>query len=142
MTLETKQRLFLGLAAAGLTPIALSYGLRPDLTLPWLFGVDAAGINTRHIFRAVMGLYLALAVFWCFGALRPNLRLPALWSLVIFMLGLALGRALSLAVDGMPHPLLTIYMLLEVGFAAIGALLIRQSGALSGAAPANPSPPR
>ena len=41
------------------------------------------------------------------------------------MLGLASGRVLSLVVDGMPHPLLIAYMLLEFGFGAIGVMLIR-----------------
>ncbi|MFB3132280.1 MAG: DUF4345 family protein [Rhodothermales bacterium] len=43
------------------------------------------------------------------------------------MTGLALGRLLSLLVDGIPSLLLIIYLLLEVSFAAIGVYLLRQS---------------
>jgi len=42
------------------------------------------------------------------------------------MLGLAAGRVLSLLIDGMPHPLLVVYLVLELGFGFAGALLIRR----------------
>ena len=121
------QRIFLLITAVGLTPIALSYGLMPETSLPWLFGIDANAVNTRHIFRAIMGLYLALVVFWLSGALSPSLQVPALWSLVVFMIGLGLGRLVSLLLDGWPHPLLFGYMMLELAFAVIGWLLLRRA---------------
>ncbi|MCC4820468.1 DUF4345 domain-containing protein, partial [Vibrio lentus] len=83
------QSIFLFVAVLGLTPIALSYGYAPAISLDYLFGIDASPINVTHIFRAVMGLYLALALFWIVGALLKKYRLPALYSLVVFMLGLA-----------------------------------------------------
>ena len=70
-----------------------------------------------------MGLYLALVGFWVAGARRASLTLPALWSLTVFMLGLAAGRAVSIAIDGMPHPLLTMYLVLELGFGSVGFYL-------------------
>ncbi|MCP4306860.1 MAG: DUF4345 domain-containing protein [bacterium] len=115
------------IAAVGLTPIALSYGLMPKMSLPWLFGINADAVNTRQIFRAIMGLYLALVAFWLIGALSPSLQVPALWSLVVFMIGLALGRLVSLLLDGWPHPLLFIYMILELAFALIGWLLLHRA---------------
>ena len=78
--------IFLVFTALGLTPIALSYGLAPGVSLPFLFDLDASETNARHIFRAIMGLYLALVVFWMVGARQAHLRVPALWSLVVFML--------------------------------------------------------
>lgn len=121
----TRQTIFLIVAAVGLTPIALSYGLVPDVSLQMLFGIDASDTNTRHIFRAVMGLYLALVIFWVAGARNEALRVPALWSLVVFMFGLAAGRAASLVVDGFPHPLLFVYLVLEVLFGFVGLRLLR-----------------
>ncbi len=123
------QRLFLVVTAVGLIPIALSYGLMPQTSLPWLFGLNADAVNVRHIFRAIMGLYLALVVFWLSGALKPSLRIPALWSLVVFMAGMGIGRFASLLLDGWPHPLLFIYMLLEFVFAIVGGLLLRRPSA-------------
>ncbi|MFH0270711.1 DUF4345 domain-containing protein [Vibrio jasicida] len=120
------QSIFLLLAAAGLTPIALSYGFSPVDSLSFLFGIDASSVNVSHIFRAVMGLYLALAMFWVMGAMSIKYRLPALYSLVIFMWGLAMGRLLSLLVDGMPHWLLVVYLFLEFGFGLVGLKMIRK----------------
>lgn len=120
------QSIFLLLAAAGLTPIALSYGFSPVDSLSFLFGIDASSVNVSHIFRAVMGLYLALAMFWVMGAMSAKYRLPALYSLVIFMWGLAMGRLLSLLVDGMPHWLLVVYLFLEFGFGLVGLKMIKK----------------
>lgn len=119
------QSIFLIVAALGLTPIALSYGYAPIVSLDYLFAIDATPVNVSHIFRAVMGLYLALVLFWLSGAMIQKYRLPALYSLVIFMLGLAAGRVLSLVVDGIPHWLLIVYLVLEVGFGMVGIKMIR-----------------
>ena len=121
---------FLLAAALGLTPIALSYGVAPGASLSWLFDVPVEGTNATHIFRAIMGLYLFLAAFWVAGAINAHLTRPALWSLVIFMLGLASGRLLSLVVDGIPSAMLILYLVLELIFGLLGLALLRKSGAL------------
>jgi hypothetical protein len=43
------------------------------------------------------------------------------------MLGLAAGRVASLVIDGMPHPLLLVFLVLELVFGFIGYYLIRRS---------------
>ncbi|MEH6586110.1 MAG: DUF4345 domain-containing protein [Halioglobus sp.] len=121
----TRESIFLLLAAVGLIPVALSYGFMPQESMAYLFGIDASSVNSSHIFRAVMGLYLAMVVFWITGARLHSLRLPALWSLAVFMLGLAAGRALSIVIDGMPHPLLLVYLLLELGIGFIALYLAK-----------------
>jgi len=118
---------FLLLVAVGLVPIALGYGLVPSKSLEYLFAVSVQNVNGAHIFRAVMGLYLALALFWVMGAYKAHLRQAALYSLVVFMFGLAAGRLLSLAVDGVPHWLLLVYLALELGFGVIGMQLLKRS---------------
>ena len=115
-----KESLFLVVAAMGLTPVALAYGLVPEVTVPLLYKVDVETVNITHILRAIMGLYLAMIVFWLLGAAKPALRFAALCSIVVFMGGLAVGRAASLLLDGMPEPLLFTYMVLEIGFALAG----------------------
>ena len=126
---ERFRSVFLVVTAMGLTPIALLYGIAPEKTLPWLFGIDVSGVDTRHIFKAFMGLYLALVAFWIAGALRPKLRLPALWSLFIFMVGLAGGRILSLLIDGQPSGLLMFYLGLEIIFGAVAWWLLLDESA-------------
>lgn len=115
----SKQSIFLLVAAVGLTPVALAYGLVPAITVPMLYAVEVDSVSLTHILRAVMGLYFAMIVFWILGATRESLRFPALCSVVVFMAGLAGGRALSLLLDGIPSPLLVVYLVLEIGFALV-----------------------
>jgi hypothetical protein len=121
------RQMFLLVAAIGLLPIALSYGLIPQKSLSYLFDITVSAPNSIHIFRAVMGLYLALIIFWLIGAFRVQVRQAALYSLIVFMFGLAAGRILSLIIDGMPHWLLAVYLVLELVFAVLGILLIKKS---------------
>jgi hypothetical protein len=74
-----------------------------------------------------MGLYLALVIFWVIGAFKVQLRQAALYSLVVFMFGLAAGRILSIIVDGVPNWLLIVYTILELSFGTIGLLLVKKS---------------
>ncbi|MEO1471880.1 MAG: DUF4345 domain-containing protein [Pseudomonadota bacterium] len=124
MSRDDMRRYFLILIAVCIAPIALSYGMNPEVSLPWLLGIDASDPNLRNIFRAVMGLYLALVALWIAGALRSDLRLPALYSLFAFVTGIALGRIVSVVVDGWPHPLLLFYLVSEIGLALISGWLI------------------
>lgn len=121
------QRLLLLAMAVGLVPVALSYGMRPEQSLPWLYGIDAADVGTRHVFRAVTGLYFGFIAFWAAGALIPALRMPALWSLFVFTLGVGLGRLLSLLIDGWPGALLFLYMPIEFALAAASVWLIAKA---------------
>jgi hypothetical protein len=117
---------FLVLSAIGLVPIALGYGIAPQRSLEYLFEVSVQNVNGKHIFRAIMSLYLALAAFWIVGAYKAHLRQAALYSLVVFMLGLAAGRLLSLVVDGLPHWLLLAYFALELGIGLVGLQLLKR----------------
>jgi hypothetical protein len=114
------------LNAVGLTPVALSYGVVPSASMQWLFDIDASSVNMSHVFRAIAGLYLGFVCFWIIGVLNAGLRSAALWSLVIFMLGLGIGRLASIVIDGWPHLLLVLYMVLEFVMAALGLYLLRR----------------
>ena len=121
------QKILLLFVAIGLIPIALSYGLIPEKSLNYLFDIPVSEINLIHILRAVMGLYLALILFWFIGAFKIQLRQVALYSLVVFMFGLAAGRILSLIFDGIPNWLLLVYLALELSFGILGLVLIKKS---------------
>jgi hypothetical protein len=125
MTLEKSQKTLLLIAAVGLIPIALGYGFMPEKTLTPLYGFEADNINLKHIMRAVMGLYFGQIVIWFLGATKDEFRRPAMYCLVVFMLGLAGGRIISLLVDGISHWLLIVYLFLEVTIGLIGLRLIR-----------------
>lgn len=125
MTNERIQKLLLLLTGIGLIPIALGYGFMPEKTLTPLFGFAVDSLNLKHIFRAIMGLYFAQVFMWFLGVAKPAYRRPAVFCLVVFTLGIAAGRILSLAVDGIPHWLLIVYLLLElvIGFTGLVTLL-------------------
>jgi len=121
------RQVFLIITAIGLFPIALSYGLVPQKSLKYLFDISVSDTNTIHIFRAVMCLYLALISFWIIGVLKVQFRQAALYSLIVFMLGLAAGRILSIIIDGIPHWILNVYLILEISFGTLGILLVKKS---------------
>lgn len=121
------RQIYLLICAAGIVPIALSYGLLPQKSLAFLFGLEVPDPNGVHIFRAVMGLYLGLAVFWLAGYYRPAIRQAAIWSAVVFMLGLAGGRILSLLIDGPANGLLHLYLALEIVFGIAGVVMLTRS---------------
>ncbi len=118
-------RLVLLLAAVGLVPIALSYGLMPGSSIPVLLAFPVEGTNQTHVFRAIMGLYLANALFWLAAASKPELQRPALWVLFLFMSGLAVGRILSILIDGVPNGILLFFLAAEIAFAALAAVSLK-----------------
>ncbi|MCD4729827.1 MAG: DUF4345 domain-containing protein [Bacteroidales bacterium] len=120
------QKVLLLISAIGLIPIALSYGLVPEKTLTPLFGFSVDNMNLTHIMRAVMGLYFGQIVFWFIGAFNPKLRRPAMYVLVVFMLGLAFGRFLSIILDGIPHWLLIVYLGLELTIGLTGLFILKK----------------
>lgn len=122
-----KEKLLLLVAAVGLLPIALSYGLSPSQSLSMMFNFDASSLELTHIFRAVMGLYLMTAAYWVFGAFNSNHTVSAIRNLVIFMLGLAFGRILSIAIDGNPNYILWLYLILEMGFGVVGIIVLKKN---------------
>jgi len=124
MTNDRLQKIVLAVAAIGLVPIALGYGFMPEKTLTPLYGFDVDNVNLKHIMRAIMGLYFGQVIIWLLGFSNPNLRRPAMYCLVVFMLGLAGGRILSLIVDGMPRWLLVVYLILELIIGLFGSKLI------------------
>ena len=121
------QKALLIFVSIGLVPIALSYGLMPQRSLDFLFGISVSSMNLEHILRAVMGLYLAMIVLWIVGVLNSNYRNPALISMIVFMYGLAAGRLISLIIDGIPHWLLMAYLALELLFGTLALLLLRKN---------------
>jgi Domain of unknown function (DUF4345) len=116
-------RFYLLFSAAGLTVVALSYGIAPAQVLPAMLDLSVEGTDLTHIFRALTGLYLGMVILWVCGAFRPGLLLPAVIAEVTFMFGLTLGRMISMVVDGMPSPLLALYAILELGMGLWGVLI-------------------
>jgi len=112
-------RLYLLLVVILIVPIALSYGLDPQSILPKVLDITVAGTDQTHILRAMMCLYLGAAVFWAIAAFTPAWQRTAVIWAVFFATSLAVGRAISLIVDGPASLLLDVYLVVEV----LGGLL-------------------
>jgi len=100
--------------------IALLYGVSPE----WFYGtflVDSIppNVDQSHILRAVMMLYIALGLFWLWSAFSDKYRDAGVMVLCIFCGGLVVGRILSVAVDGVPSPILLLYIAMELGMVPI-----------------------
>ena len=121
----TKESFFLLFISAGVFPAALGYGLSPQEYLPVLYGIEITSNNLSNVFRAVMGLYVGFVLLWISGAFNKSLTIPALWCMFVFMLGIGLGRALSLILDGMPDMIFVFFMIFEFLAAAISFYLLR-----------------
>ena len=119
-------RFYLLFSAAGLVVIALSYGVAPAEILPKLLDVTVDGTDLTHIFRAIMGLYMGMIVLWVLGAFQANLTGAAVIAEIVFMIGLFLGRVLSIIVDGVPSILLVLYAILEITMGLWGVLVLKK----------------
>ena len=121
----TKESYFLLFISLGVFPAALGYGLNPKEFLPFLYGIEVADNNLSNIFRAVMGLYIGCILLWVLGAFNKSLTVPALWCMFVFMLGIGLGRGLSLILDGMPDTIFVFFMIFEFIAAGITFYLLK-----------------
>ena len=119
-------RSYLLFSAIGLSAVALSYGIAPGYVLPKLMDLTVDGTDLTHIFRAIMGLYLGMIVLWLVGAFRSDFTRAAVISEIFFMFGLASGRLLSIAVDGMPSIPLILYAVVEIALGIWGVVVLRQ----------------
>ena len=121
-----KESFFLVFVSIGVFFASLGYGFLPSLTMPFLYDIEVTNTNLLNILRAISGLYIALVTFWILGAYNSNLQLPALWSLTIFMTGIALGRVVSILIDGMPSPIFIFYLFIEIISGLIGYALLKE----------------
>ena len=124
-----KESIFLVIVAIGLIPLGITYGAHPSyslLPISFLDEVEINSIDQANIFSGIMGLYITMAIFWILGAFYKSLTIPALWSLIIFMTGIGAGRAISLLTDGMPSSPYVLFLLLEIVFASIGFMFVKQ----------------
>ena len=71
------------------------------------------------------GLYLLIAISWVYASFKEKLIKPAIWSIILFMLGFAIMRLLKIASDGVPDLFYLIIFFLEISTAFIGFWLLK-----------------
>lgn len=79
-------------------PVAFVYGFKPELSFDMLLETT----DEHNFYKAIMGLYLGFSALWLFGLFKTTYFKTAIITNLIFMLGLGLGRLLSLITDGVP----------------------------------------
>jgi hypothetical protein len=118
--LATVKNLHLIVSVILIIPIALVYGLYPNVCMPILFNFKVETINLTSVFRAMMGLYIGVSIIWVVGIAKPKFWFSATLTNIFFMGGLSLGRLLSLAWDGVPSIYFLIGLALELTLACWG----------------------
>ncbi len=111
-------------AAVGVGAIGLGYLGLPGVVLG-IYGVALQSVSEAAIVRSAYGgVFVAFAVLFELGARHRAYQRPALVALTVFMSGFALGRIVSLAVDGVPHPILVAILFVEIASASAAARLL------------------
>lgn len=79
-------------------PAAFIYGFKPELIL----NISLVSVDENNFNKGVMGVYLGFSILWLLGIFKKGYLKTAQISNIIFMMGLAFGRILSMLTDGLP----------------------------------------
>jgi Domain of unknown function (DUF4345) len=123
MTNQLLQHLHLYISIPVVIGVALVYGFQPQM----LFDIQPNSVDEHNVYKAVMGIYLAFAFFWWYGVVHNLYWKAATLSNVLFMLGLALGRLVSFAIDGIPSNVLFVGFFGELVLAVYGMYQLKKS---------------
>ena len=112
-------------ASAGVGIVGVGYLFSPEFMYS-LYDIEILSVNELSMVRSVFGgLFIAFSILFLVGVIFNDLLILSLMGLVTFMSGLALGRVVSIVIDGVPEALLLGLLLLEVSYSLLGAYLLR-----------------
>lgn len=95
-----KKNIHLLLSVAIVIPVAIVYGT-PSILSEQL-DIQVNTIDLSNMLKAVMCLYIGIAFVWIIGICKSSYWKVATQLNILFMLSLAVGRMLSMVIDGMP----------------------------------------
>ena len=113
------KNLHLIISAILIVAIAFAYGIAPGTLLPALFDFRVETTDLHNIFRSIMFLYIGMVIIWVAGIFKPRYWEAATIVNIVFMSGLAIGRLVSFAADGIPSTTLLIGFFVEASLAAL-----------------------
>ena len=117
--METYRATVLALAGLGFLGFGLWFLVDPIGPLAAI-GITATGAPAATEFRAFYGgLEVGLAALLLAAAAKPTWRVPGLWLVLATNGGIAAGRLIGVAVDGVWVPFFTYALVWELGFAAL-----------------------
>jgi len=79
-------------------------------------------------FPPVVMLYISLGSFWLYAAFSDKYRDSGILILALFCGGLVSGRVLSVLIDGLPSPILLVYIFMELSLIPVCIWLLRRQG--------------
>ena len=123
-------KLFLALSGFTLILIGVLYGAIPEGSMALIFQLNIEGPDSSlvHMLRGFSGIYCGMGIFWIIGAVKKSLTLSALWSVLVFMLAVALGRIVSFCLDGIPMFWgFNLFLVCEMVLAVIAAFFIKKN---------------
>ncbi|TYA74220.1 DUF4345 domain-containing protein [Seonamhaeicola marinus] len=95
---EVITKIHLVISSVVVLVVSIIYGFNIESQIK----IEPNTIDEFNFFKAVMGIYIGFSILWILGVFKPEFLKLALWSNMIFMLGLGFGRVISLLVDGLP----------------------------------------
>lgn len=114
------------LITAGLSLIVIGYTylFKFDRVLASL-GSKMANLPLRHVLRANYGgTFPAFGILFILGAFIPSLTFSALLVLFVFMAGFAIGRLVSIKLDGRPPLFMLFLTAIEIVYSGLAIYLI------------------
>lgn len=81
-------------------PTAIIYG-SPSI-LPEHLDIQVNTVDLSNMLKAIMCLYLGISLVWIMGIWKSEYWKIATKLNILFMVSLAIGRALSMLMDGLP----------------------------------------
>ena len=124
MTKTRLLKIYLAVAGLLLTAIGGSTLIMPE-TMKASSGIDLANnISLLNDVRASAGLILGLALLSITGAFSAKLRFTSGLTTTLLFFSLALGRAISILVDGMPFDGMVKATGLELILGIVGLILM------------------
>jgi hypothetical protein len=124
-------RFVLGSSALGVAAIGAIYLIAPQAFLD-IYEIDLRSASETNLYRAAYGgLFLGFAGLFGLGASRGDLAKPAQIGLLTFMGGAAVGRLVSMIVDGWPHPLIVAVFGVELAYFCAATFLLRDGATVA-----------
>ena len=94
------KNLHLFLSLSIVVPTAIIYG-SPSI-LPEYLDIQVNTVDFSNMLKAIMCLYLGISIVWILGIWKTTYWKTATQLNILFMLSLAIGRMISMLMDGFP----------------------------------------
>lgn len=107
-------------------PAGIVYG-SPSL-LPLFLDIQLDTVDSYNMMRAIMVLYLGVSVVWIIGIFNPSTWQRATELNILFMLTLAIGRLMSMLIDGLPSSIYLYGVIGELILGLFGFYQLRRFG--------------